>query len=100
MSCQFYKELDVILGGDPTSTVKATVDTSVVPVPDESGLSQEKEILDEDGEGDPEAEDDLRVRDACSQDLFSTLGEARQSQLSELGEGQTGEEAPETVQFD
>ncbi|EMP42396.1 hypothetical protein UY3_00333 [Chelonia mydas] len=95
-SCRFYKELDVILGGDPTSTAKALVDTSVARVPAESGQSQEKEILDEDvdGKGDPEAEDDLEVRDACSQEFFSTSEETSQSQLLELGEVQTGEEAP------
>ncbi|XP_043396917.1 uncharacterized protein LOC122464695 [Chelonia mydas] len=95
-SCWFYKELDVILGGDLTSTAKATVDTSVARVPVESGPSQEEEILDEDveGEGDPEAEDDSEVRDACSQDLFSIPEEASQSQLSEVGKAQTGEEAP------
>ncbi|EMP37296.1 Zinc finger and SCAN domain-containing protein 20 [Chelonia mydas] len=58
MSCQFYKELDAIFGGDPTSSAKATVDTSEAFVPVESGLSQEEEILHEEGEGDPEAEDD------------------------------------------
>ncbi|XP_043394928.1 uncharacterized protein LOC122464379 [Chelonia mydas] len=96
-SCRFYKELDTILGGDPTSTAKATVDTSVVRLPVESGPSQEEEILDEavEGEGDPEAEDDSEVRDACSQELFSTQEEASQAQLSELGEAQTGEETPE-----
>ncbi|KAM7166342.1 cryptic protein-like [Macrochelys suwanniensis] len=31
-SCQFYKELDAILGGDPTSTAKATVDILVACV--------------------------------------------------------------------
>ncbi|EMP40391.1 Zinc finger protein with KRAB and SCAN domains 2, partial [Chelonia mydas] len=96
-SCQFYKELDAMLGGDPTSTAKAPVDTSLAHVPVESGSSQEEEILDEDEdvEGDPEAEDDSEVRDACSQKLFSTLEEASQSQLLELGEAQTGEEAPD-----
>ncbi|KAM7159862.1 uncharacterized protein RBU57_010304 [Macrochelys suwanniensis] len=92
-SCRFYKELDVILGGNPTSTAKATVDTSVARMP-VSGLRQEEEILTEDveGERDPEAEDDLEVRDACSQELFSTLEEAGQSQLLELDEVQTREE--------
>ncbi|EMP38179.1 hypothetical protein UY3_04611 [Chelonia mydas] len=66
-------------------------------MPVENGLSQEEEILDKDveGEGDPEAEDDLEARDACSQERLSTPEEASQSQLSELGEAQTGEEAPE-----
>ncbi|EMP38714.1 hypothetical protein UY3_04033 [Chelonia mydas] len=93
MSCWFYKELDAVLGGDPTSTAKATVDTSLARMPVKSGPSQEEEILNEDVEGDPEAEDDLEVRDACSQELFSAPEEASQSQVSELGETQTGEEA-------
>ncbi|KAM7162516.1 uncharacterized protein RBU57_009617 [Macrochelys suwanniensis] len=83
-SCWFYKELDVILSGDPTSTAKATVDTLVARVPVESGPRQEEEILDEDaeGEGDPEAEDDLEVRDVCSQELFSTQEDWRQASHS------------------
>ncbi|XP_050802617.1 uncharacterized protein LOC127047825 [Gopherus flavomarginatus] len=36
-----------------------------------------------------------QIRDACSQELFSTLEEASQLQLSEIGEVQTEEEAPE-----
>ncbi|EMP24515.1 hypothetical protein UY3_18440 [Chelonia mydas] len=78
-SCQFYKELDTILGGDPTFTAKTTEDTLVAGVSVESGLSQEEEILDEDleGEGYPESEDDLEARDACSQELFSIPKEAR-----------------------
>ncbi|XP_074806154.1 uncharacterized protein LOC141985864 [Natator depressus] len=78
----------------PTSTVKTTVDTSVACIPVESGQSQEEEILHEDVEGDPEAEDDSEVREACSQKLFSTPEAASQSQLSDVGEAQTGEEAP------
>ncbi|EMP39981.1 hypothetical protein UY3_02786 [Chelonia mydas] len=39
-SCRFYKELDAILGGDPTSTAKAPVDTSVARVPVKSGLKR------------------------------------------------------------
>ncbi|EMP37592.1 Zinc finger and SCAN domain-containing protein 20 [Chelonia mydas] len=84
-SCRFYKELDEIGGGDPTSTAKTTVDTSVARMPVKSGLSQEEKILDKDveGEGDPEAEDDLEARDACSQELFFTPEEPIQSRLSE-----------------
>ncbi|EMP28747.1 hypothetical protein UY3_14133 [Chelonia mydas] len=83
-SCRFYKELNTILCGDPTSTVAI----SVARMPVKSGPSQEKEILHEDleGDGDPEAEDDSEVRDACSQELFSTPEEASQSQMSDLGE--------------
>ncbi|EMP26378.1 Zinc finger and SCAN domain-containing protein 20 [Chelonia mydas] len=96
MSCWFCKELDVILGGDPTSTVKVPVDTSVAHLPVENGPSQEEEILDEDvaGERDREAEDDSEVRDTCRQELISTPEKAGQSQLSELGKVKTGEEAP------
>ncbi|EMP25335.1 hypothetical protein UY3_17599 [Chelonia mydas] len=92
--CRFYKELDVILGGDPTSTAKAPVDTLLAHVPVESGPSQEQEILDKDVEGDPEAEDDSEARDACSQELFSTLEEASRSQQLDIGKAQTGEEPP------
>ncbi|CAM4687863.1 unnamed protein product [Lepidochelys olivacea] len=85
MSCRFSKELDRILRGDPTSIANTTVDTSVARMSVESGPSQEEEILDEDVEGDPEAEDDSEVRDACGQELFST---------PDVGEAQRGEEAP------
>ncbi|KAM9126649.1 uncharacterized protein ACDP82_011192 [Pangshura tecta] len=97
MSCQFYKELDATLGNNPTATMKATVNTLVACMPVESGTSHEEEILDNnvEGQGDPEADDDLEVRDACSQELFSTPEVASQSQLSDLGKAQTGEEAPE-----
>ncbi|EMP33959.1 hypothetical protein UY3_08893 [Chelonia mydas] len=94
MSCRFYKELDAILGGDPTSTAKAPVDTLLACVPVESGLSREEEILDEEGERDPEAEDDSAARDACSEELFSIPEEPSQSQQADLGKAQTGEEAP------
>ncbi|XP_073192822.1 uncharacterized protein [Lepidochelys kempii] len=96
-SCQFYKKLDAIFGGYPTSTAKASVDTSLARVPVESGPSQEEEILDEEGDGDPEAGDDSEARDACSQELFATLEEPSQSQQSDLGEAQAGEEAPEMI---
>nr|XP_048691824.1 uncharacterized protein LOC125630227 [Caretta caretta] len=94
-SCWFYKELDVIIGGDATSIAKAPVDTSVAHGLVENGRSQEEEILDEDVEGDPEAEDDSEVRRACSQELFFTSEEASQSQLLEFGKAQTGEEPPD-----
>ncbi|EMP37854.1 Zinc finger and SCAN domain-containing protein 29 [Chelonia mydas] len=95
-SCRFYKELDAILSGNSTSTAKTTVGTLVARMPVESGPSQEEEILNEDVEveGDPEAEGNLELRDACSPELFSTLEEASQPQLFYLGEAQTGEEAP------
>ncbi|EMP26566.1 DNA excision repair protein ERCC-6 [Chelonia mydas] len=97
MSCRFYEELDVILGGDPTSTAKATVDTSVACVPVESGPSQEEEILDEDVEGDPEAEDDLEpcgpfgratemtLKRAVRQQIPSVAPSAQVAELKGLG---------------
>ncbi|EMP34511.1 hypothetical protein UY3_08340 [Chelonia mydas] len=75
-SCRFYKDLDVILSSEPTSTAKTTVDTSVARMSVDSGPSQEEEILDEDGEGDPEAVDES---EACSQ-LFFIPEAASQSQ--------------------
>ncbi|EMP24368.1 hypothetical protein UY3_18606 [Chelonia mydas] len=45
-------------------------------------------------EGEEEAEDDSEVRDTCCQELFSTMEQASQSELSDLGEVQTEEEAP------
>ncbi|XP_053868045.1 zinc finger and SCAN domain-containing protein 29-like [Malaclemys terrapin pileata] len=95
MSCRFYKELDVILSGDPTSTAKVPVDASVASLSVESGPSQEEAILDEDVKREPDVEDISAARDACSQQLFSTPEEASQSQQSDLGKVQTGEEAPE-----
>ncbi|XP_030417593.1 zinc finger protein with KRAB and SCAN domains 2-like [Gopherus evgoodei] len=97
MSCRFYKELDAIFNGNPTSNVKATVATSMAHVSVKSGPSQEEEISDADveWEGGPEAEEDLEVRDACSRELFSILGEASQSQLLERGEVQIAEEVPD-----
>ncbi|EMP36112.1 hypothetical protein UY3_06723 [Chelonia mydas] len=75
MTCWFYKELDTILSGDPTSTEKSPVDTLGAHMSVKIGPSQEEEILDEavEVEGDPETGDGLVVRYACSQDLFSTL---------------------------
>ncbi|XP_073212790.1 uncharacterized protein [Lepidochelys kempii] len=66
-------------------------------MPVESGPSQEEEILHDDveGERDPEAESDSEVRDACNQEHFSTPEEASQSQLSDVGKVQTGEEVPD-----
>ncbi|XP_065439811.1 uncharacterized protein LOC135981402 [Chrysemys picta bellii] len=94
-SCWLYKELDAILSGDPTSTAKAPVDASLAHMPVKSGPSQEEGILDEEGEGDPEAEDDSEARDAFSHELFTTPEDPSQSQQSDLGKAQTGEEAPE-----
>ncbi|EMP36368.1 Zinc finger and SCAN domain-containing protein 20, partial [Chelonia mydas] len=91
-SCRYYEELDTILRGDPSSTAKAPVDILLARMPVESGPSQEEEILDEEGEWDPE--DDLEPKDACSQELFSTLEETSQLQQSDHGKAQTGGGGP------
>ncbi|EMP35161.1 hypothetical protein UY3_07673 [Chelonia mydas] len=48
-TCRFYKELDAILGGDPTSTLKSTVDTSEA-VPAQSATGQEEKSRSEGAE--------------------------------------------------
>ncbi|EMP29846.1 Kelch-like protein 7 [Chelonia mydas] len=45
-SCWFYKELDVILNGNPAFAAKAPVDSSFARMPVDSGPNQEEEILD------------------------------------------------------
>ncbi|EMP36695.1 hypothetical protein UY3_06090 [Chelonia mydas] len=96
MSCRFYQRAGRNTRRRPHLHLKTTVDTSVARVLVESGPTHEEDILDEDVEGkrDQEAEDDSEIRDACSQELFSTLEEASQSQLSDVGKAQTGEKAP------
>ncbi|EMP39479.1 hypothetical protein UY3_03259 [Chelonia mydas] len=44
-TCRFYKELDIILGGDPTFTAKSTVDTLAGLEPVESGPNQRRKSL-------------------------------------------------------
>ncbi|EMP41749.1 hypothetical protein UY3_00990 [Chelonia mydas] len=78
VTCCFYKELDAILGGNPTSSQKTTMDTS------------------EPSSTRPE-EDSPASLDACSQELFSSQEKGRQSQRMVLGEGQTPEEVPNVL---
>ncbi|KAM7172204.1 uncharacterized protein RBU57_003308 [Macrochelys suwanniensis] len=87
-TCHFYKELDVILGGDPTSTLRTTMDTS------EASSTRQEEEEESGSEGAEEEEDTLESLDACSQELFSSQEEGSQSQRSVLGEGQTPKEVP------
>ncbi|KAG6933463.1 zinc finger and SCAN domain containing 29 [Chelydra serpentina] len=64
-TCRLYKELDAILGGDPTSTPRTTMDTS-----EPSPTRQEEEQSGSEG---AEAEEDTpESLDACSQELFSS----------------------------
>ncbi|EMP27564.1 RNA exonuclease 1 like protein [Chelonia mydas] len=87
-TCRFYKELDAILGGDPTSTPKTTIDTS-----ESSSTRQEEEECG--SKGAEEEGDSPASLDACSQELFSSQEEGSQSQQMMLGEEQTPEEVPE-----
>ncbi|XP_053873069.1 zinc finger protein with KRAB and SCAN domains 2-like [Malaclemys terrapin pileata] len=64
-TCRFYKELDAILGGDSTSALSTTMDTS-----EPSSTRQEEE--EQSGSEGAEAEEDTpESLDACSQELFS-----------------------------
>ncbi|KAM9124615.1 uncharacterized protein ACDP82_012312 [Pangshura tecta] len=77
-TCRFYKELDVILGGDPTASLMTTMDTS-----EQGGRGPRVRVL---GWGDtPESQK------ACSQELFSSQEEDSQSQQPVLGEGEAEE---------
>ncbi|XP_074916160.1 uncharacterized protein LOC142045846 [Chelonoidis abingdonii] len=87
-TCRFYKELDVILGGDPTSTPSTTVDTS------EPSSTREEESG---TEGAEEEEDVPTSLDPCSQELLASQEEGSQSQWPMLGEGQTPEEVPDAA---
>ncbi|XP_074988534.1 uncharacterized protein LOC142073222 isoform X2 [Caretta caretta] len=55
-TCQFYKELDAILAGDPSSTAKSPVDTSVGLEAAERGPNLEGEVIDEEVELDDDME--------------------------------------------
>ncbi|EMP36701.1 Zinc finger and SCAN domain-containing protein 20 [Chelonia mydas] len=73
-TCRFYKELEAILGGDPTSTPSTTMDTS------------EQEEKEENGSEDAGAGGDTpESLEACSQELFSSQEEGSQSQQPVLG---------------
>ncbi|XP_074975049.1 uncharacterized protein LOC142068847 [Caretta caretta] len=85
-TCQFYKELDVTLRGNPTSTLSTTMDTSVREEEEES------ESEGAGGEGDT-----LESLEACSQKLFSSQEEGSQSQQLVLRGGQTEEQVPDAT---
>ncbi|XP_050799793.1 uncharacterized protein LOC127046616 [Gopherus flavomarginatus] len=95
MTCRFYKELDAILGGDPTTNPRTTMDTS------ERGGEVEAE--EKRGEEETESEstgvggDTLESQEVCSQELFSSQEEGSQSQQPVLGEGQAEERVPATL---
>ncbi|XP_050816312.1 zinc finger and SCAN domain-containing protein 29-like [Gopherus flavomarginatus] len=85
-TCCFYKELDAILGGDPTTTPRTTMDTL------EQGEEEESK-----SEGTVVGGDTLESLEACSQELFSSQEEGSQSQHPVLGGGQTEERVPEAT---
>ncbi|XP_050821050.1 zinc finger and SCAN domain-containing protein 29-like [Gopherus flavomarginatus] len=75
-TCRFYKELDAILGCDPTANPRSTMESS-----------EQGEVGDVVEDGDSEATgvegDTPESQDTCSQELFSSPEEARQSQQLE-----------------
>ncbi|XP_065453198.1 uncharacterized protein LOC135983790 [Chrysemys picta bellii] len=87
-TCRFYKELDAIVGGDPTSTPSNTMDTS------ERGEEEEKESRSEGAGAEGDTPESL---EACSQELFSSQEEGSQSQQLVLGGGQTEEQVPDAT---
>ncbi|KAM7176623.1 uncharacterized protein RBU57_002241 [Macrochelys suwanniensis] len=74
-TCRFYKELDAILGGDPTTVPSTTVDTG------ERDDEEEEEGVEENRtEGSVAGGDTPDSLGACSQELFSSQEEGSQSQ--------------------
>ncbi|EMP29261.1 hypothetical protein UY3_13636 [Chelonia mydas] len=69
-TCHFYKELDAILGRDPTSSPRTTMDAL-----EHSPTRQEEEEEQSRSEGAEEEEDTPASLDACSQELFSNQEE-------------------------
>nr|XP_048695034.1 uncharacterized protein LOC125631810 [Caretta caretta] len=90
-TCRFYKELDVTLGGDLTSTPSTTMDTS------EYSPTRQEEEEQSGSEHAEEEEDTPASLDACSQELFSSQEEGSQLRRLVLGEGQTLEEVPDAT---
>ncbi|XP_074917353.1 uncharacterized protein LOC142045990 [Chelonoidis abingdonii] len=88
-TCRFYTELDTILGGDPTTTPRTTMDTS------ERGEEEEKEESKSEGTG--VGGDTPESLEACSQELFSSQEEGSQLQQPVLGGGQTEERVSATL---
>ncbi|XP_050791880.1 zinc finger and SCAN domain-containing protein 29-like [Gopherus flavomarginatus] len=84
-TCRFYKELDAILGCDPTANPRSTMESS-----------EQGEV----GEGVEEAESQATVvegdtpesQEACSQELFSSQEEDSQSQQLEVAREEEAED--------
>ncbi|EMP42276.1 hypothetical protein UY3_00436 [Chelonia mydas] len=93
-TCHFYKDLDAILRGNPTSTAKSPIATLAGLEAADSGLNHKDEVMDKE----VEMEDDVEhvagsSGGTASQDLFSTLEESSQSQQSSSGMHDAGEES-------
>ncbi|XP_050806924.1 zinc finger and SCAN domain-containing protein 29-like [Gopherus flavomarginatus] len=76
-TCRFYKELDAILGFDPTANPRSTMESS------EQGEVGEV-VEDGDSEATGVEGDTLESQYTCSQELFSSPEEASQSQQLEV----------------
>ncbi|KAM7153779.1 uncharacterized protein RBU57_011598 isoform 1-T3 [Macrochelys suwanniensis] len=86
-TCRFYKELDAIFRGDPTSIPSTTVDTG------EQEEEEEEEGVEESrSEGAGVGGDTPDSLGACSQDLFSSQEEGSQSQRPICGGGEREEQ--------
>ncbi|XP_074924488.1 uncharacterized protein LOC142047182 [Chelonoidis abingdonii] len=90
MTCRFYKELDAIVGGDPTANPRTTMDSS------EQGEEGEGEGVEAtESEATEVVGDTLESQEACSQELFSSQEETGQLQQLELvGEEEAEEQVP------
>ncbi|XP_074801564.1 uncharacterized protein LOC141982910 [Natator depressus] len=95
-ACQFYKELDAVLGGDPTSTAKSPTDTLVGLEAAKRGPNPEDEVIHEEVELDDDEFPAESPGGAGSQELFSTPEFSKQL-LS--GEQEAVEETPADVAF-
>ncbi|XP_073162856.1 uncharacterized protein [Lepidochelys kempii] len=94
VTCRFYKELDMLLGADPTSTPNTIMDTSE---PSSTRPGEEKEEEQSGSKGAEAEEDTPESLDACGQELFLSQEEGSQSRQPVLGEGQTPEEVPDAT---
>ncbi|XP_050816853.1 zinc finger and SCAN domain-containing protein 20-like isoform X2 [Gopherus flavomarginatus] len=89
-TCRFYKELDAILGCDPTANPRSTMESS-----------EQGEVGDVVEDGDSEATgvegDTPESQDTCSQELFSSPEEASQSQQLEADVEEEAEDRARAV---
>ncbi|EMP32473.1 von Willebrand factor A domain-containing protein 3B [Chelonia mydas] len=94
-TCRFYKELDAILGGDPTSTAKSPMNTSAGLEAAERRPNPEDEVIDEEVELDDDEELPAgSPGGAGSQELFTTPEVSSQSKQLLSSEQEAGEETP------